>query len=440
MNPEDSQNNEEKEEAPKEESQPPEEPAQIDDSYQDTDSMLANELSFLMNEFQVEMVEESISRVRIYITASVELNFIIGIDFTLYPKKPLLTVQEELKQILDPEDLSSMKDWKEGSSHIVDIVRQLEGELVSASKKKLQARLIIGEFKANEVDNNQITVDIVTFGLREYRLDVFLDTLPKPPRLELSDELKLIIPDLNQLNSIKTWDFSIMSINDILREVQWEVDKKARIKFEIDLLYSLQRVEYKEMERKIEIDMKGQMKTADITFKFEVQLPEDYPQSKPTIKLLSEVQDDKVAQQMEEAMKMLDSWSSFTYLVDLFDKISKSILKASIASCIICHKMECPICSKPMVKVESEAAALAEGAAPPAEGTPAPAEGATPAPAEGAPAVGSTAPASSGDTCVTECPHCNKSYHQHCWEQNIQAIKKCAFCMREPGAPVVNED
>jgi len=420
MNPEDSQNNEEKEEAPKEESQPPEEPAQIDDSYQDTDSMLANELTFLMNEFQVEMVEGSISRVRIYITASVELNFIIGIDFTLYPKKPLLTVQEELKQVLDPETLSSIKDWKEdGSSHIVDIVRQLEGELVSASKKKLQARLIIGEFKANEVNNDQITVDIVTFGLREYRLDVFLDTLPKPPRLELSDELKIIIPDINQLNSVKTWDFSIMSINDILREVQWEVDKKARIKFEIDLLYSLQKVEYKELERKIEIEMKGQMKTADITFKFEVQLPEDYPQSKPIIKLLSEVQDDKVAQQMEEAMKMLDSWTSFTYLVDLFDKISKSILKASIASCIICHKMECPVCSKPMVQVESDAE-------PPA---PAPAEGAAPTqpPAEGA------------GVCVAECPHCNKSYHQHCWEQNIQAIKKCAFCMRDPGAPVINE-
>ena len=430
MNPEDSQNNEEKEEAPKEESQPPQAPAEIDDSYQDTDSMLANELTYLMNEFQVEMVEGSISRVRIYITASVELNFIIGIDFTLYPKKPLLTVQEELKQVLDPETLSSIKDWKEdGSSHVVDIVRQLESELVSTSKKKLQARLIIGEFKANEVSTNQITVDIVTFGLREYRLDVFLDTLPKPPRLELSDELKIIISDVNQLNSIQTWDFTVMSINDILREIQWEVDKKARIQFEIDLLYSLQRVEYKEMERKIEIDMKGQMKTADVTFKFEVQLPEDYPQSKPMIKLLSEVQDDKVAQQMEEAMKMLDAWTSFTYLVDVFDKISKSILKASIASCIICHKMECPSCKKPMVKVESEAPAQAEAPAPAAEGAAPPAEGASAA-----------APAPGEAVCVTECPHCNKPYHQHCWEQNIQAIKKCAFCMREPSAPVINEE
>ncbi|MHA1799391.1 MAG: hypothetical protein ACTSVY_13170 [Candidatus Helarchaeota archaeon] len=425
MNPENPQNNEKDESQDKPETpveptpQPAEDSAQIDTSYQDTDSLLANELTFLMNEFQVEMVEGVISRVRIYISVSVELNFIIGIDYSLYPKKPLLTIQDELKQILDPETLDSMKNWKEnGSSHVVDIVRELEAKLVSASKKKLQARLIIGEFKANQVDENHVSVDIVTFGLREFRLDVYMDTLPNPPKIELSNELKAIIPDVNQLNSIKTWDFSVMSINDILREIQWEVDKKARIQFELDLLYSLERVEYKELERKIFIDMKGQMKTADVTFKFEVILPEDYPQTKPTIKLLSEVTDDKVAKQMESAMKILDTWSSFTYLVDVFDAISKSILKASIATCIICHKMECPTCGKPLVKVEADSPqGTLDAASPP----PTPQPESTGGQQEG------------DDVCMTECPHCKKPYHQHCWDQNIQAIKKCAFCMREPG-------
>ena len=86
--------------------------------------------------------------------------------------------------------------------------------------------------------------------------------------------------------------------------------------------------------------------------------------------------------------------------------------------------MECPICKKPMVKVEAEAAP--ETQAPQAEGQPAPEQ----PPAQ--PAV--ETPAVEGDdVCMTECPHCKKPYHQHCWEQNIQAIKKCAFCMREPG-------
>ncbi|NHI91441.1 MAG: hypothetical protein EAX96_02990 [Candidatus Lokiarchaeota archaeon] len=440
MNPENPENNEEKEEGKDTQEIPaetPEQPVseadQPDSSYEDTDTLLANELTYLMNEFQVDIVDEVISRVRIYISVSVELNFIIGIDYTLYPKKPLLTVQEELKQILDPETLDSVKNWKEdGSSHVVDIVRELESNLVSSNKKKLQARLIVGEFKANEVDENQITVDIVTFGLREYRLEVFLDSLPNPPRMELSNELKAIIPDVNQLNAVKTWDFSVMSINDILREIQWEVDKKARIQFELDLLYSLDRVEYKELERKIEIDMRGQMKTADVTFKFEVQLPEDYPQSKPIIKLLSEVSDDQVAKQMESAMKILDSWSSFTYLVDVFDTISKSILKASIATCIICHKMECPVCKKPMVKVEAEPAQAPQES--PAETQPAPDQ----PPAE--PEAPTAETASGEEVCITECPHCNKPYHQHCWEQNIQAIKKCAFCMREPGVVTPEPD
>ena len=68
---------------------------------------------------------------------------------------------------------------------------------------------------------------------------------------------------------------------------------------------------------------------------------------------------------------------------------------------------QCPTCSKPMVQVEGSAASSEEVA---------PAEPAVP----------------SENVCHTSCPHCDKPYHAHCWEQNIQAIKKCAFCMREP--------
>jgi len=372
---------------------------------EDRDALLAEELTLLMNEFQVEMVEGAISRVRIYLTVSLEMNFVIGIDFSAFPEKPLLTVQDELKSIANPDDLASMKNWTPGQTHVIDVVRELEWKLSSAEKLKMQARLIMGEFKAKQLDEHHLAVDLLTFGLREYRVDVNLDALPAAPTLEFSPELQAIMKIRPEdLNSIKSWDMSIMSTNDILREIQWEVDKVARLQFERDLLYGLERVEYLEDQRKLLVDMRGKMKTADTVFKFEVELPEDYPTSKPVIKLLNEITDDEIAKKLEQGMKVLENWSSFTYLVDIFDAISKEIMKASIISCIICHQTKCPACSKPMIVIESQISAAAED------------------------------PANdhSSETCYTECPHCQKPYHAHCWEQNIKAIGKCAYCMREP--------
>ncbi|MFX1450570.1 MAG: ubiquitin-conjugating enzyme E2 [Promethearchaeota archaeon] len=372
----------------------------------DRDATLAEEMTLLMNEFQTEIVEGIISRIRVYLAISEQLNFIVGIDFSNFPVKPLLTVQDELKAIINPDDLDSMKNWKQGM-HIVEIFRELEQKLVAIDKTKQQVRLISGEFKSEEVGAKQVNVDLLTFGLREYRIEIDLEPLPKVPNMKFSDELQNTVKKSYQgLEAVKNWDFTIMSVNDILREIQWEIDKVARLIFEVDLLWGLDKVDYKPDQKKIFIEMKGKMKTADQIFKFEVDLPEDYPSSKPTIKIVSEVADDQVAKQMEEAMKILDEWSTFTYLVDIFETISKAILKASIISCIICHKMECPTCGKPMVKVE-ETAPAAESVTP------------TEMPTE-------------GDTCHTTCPHCDKPYHEHCWTQNIQAIKKCAFCMREP--------
>ncbi|MHA1300600.1 MAG: hypothetical protein ACTSO9_14380, partial [Candidatus Helarchaeota archaeon] len=290
------------EKPPQKPQQPPKEPEPPPEGSQaeippDRDAKLAEEMTMLMNEFQTEIVEGVISRVRVYLTISEQLNFIIGIDYSNYPAKPLLTVQEQLKSIINPDDLETLKNWKEGM-HVVEIFRELEQKLYSINKSRQQIRLISGEFKTQEVEPNHIAVDLLTFGLREYRIDIFIEDLPNVPRMEFSPELKEIVKKpYEELNSVKTWDFSIMSVNDILREIQWEIDKVARLIFEVDLLWGLDKVDYKPEERKIYIEMKGKMKTADQIFKFEVELPEDYPSTKPIIKIVSEVSDDQVAKQ-----------------------------------------------------------------------------------------------------------------------------------------------
>ena len=85
-----------------------------------------------------------------------------------------------------------------------------------------------------------------------------------------------------------------------------------------------------------------------------------------------------------------DEWTPFSYLIDLFNLISKKIFEVSVVSCVICHKIDCPTCS---VKI-----------------------------------------ATSGDVkpCYTACPYCERTYHNHCWEQTIKSFGKCGFCLKTP--------
>jgi hypothetical protein len=80
-----------------EEEKEPEKPQPLVDV--DRDALLAEELNLLMNEFQTEIVEEVISRLRVYLAISAELNFIVGIDYSNYPEKPLLTVQDHPQKL-----------------------------------------------------------------------------------------------------------------------------------------------------------------------------------------------------------------------------------------------------------------------------------------------------------------------------------------------------
>ena len=83
-----------------------------------------------------------------------------------------------------------------------------------------------------------------------------------------------------------------------------------------------------------------------------------------------------------------NEWSPYSYLVDLFNLISKKIFELSVVACVICHKIESPSCS---VKI-----------------------------------------AGSVDSCLNECPHCERAYHKHCWEQAIRSFGKCGFCLKLP--------
>lgn len=366
---------------------------------EDRDALLALEAQNLMNEYQTEIVDGSISRMRIYLSITIDKHFVLGVDFTNYPlTPPLITMQQEVKSIVGAtEELDTLKNWDQNHPHhVTEIVREIEGKLYEANKYWEQERIISGEFDTTKIAGapNKFRIRIMTYGLREFPFTIVLRDPPNPPEFEFPPEVQQFVGPLNQIPLYKDWDPSTNPIIELLREINWRIDKQSRIGFEMELLEnSLKNVTYDTGTRKITAEVKGALKTSDIVFKFEVQIPEDYPASRPSIQLLTQIDDDKLAQQMQEAVgNMLELWSPFNFLIDLFNSISKSIFKASVMVCIVCHSLECPTCKLPIHAADEEAT----------------------------------------DSCNAQCPHCQKPYHAHCWQKNIESIGKCAYCLRPP--------
>jgi len=363
----------------------------------DSDVILATQAQQIMNEFQVELVDGIISRLKIYIDASVTEHYIVGIDFSAYPnEKPLITVQESVKNILgDPNEvLNTLKNWDSSNPPpVLNVVRELETILYEISTYKAQAEQIAHEFKIDPAGDsrNHYLITFITYGWKEYKLDIYLSSQFNPPQFKFSTELQEIIGPSDYFDKIKNW-MPEYQINDILRDIQWKIDQHERMNFEVDLLYGgLQNIQYDAEQRKIHADLKGVMNTSDMVFSFDVEIPNDYPMSKPIFSLKTEIQDDKIAETLSSATEAtLAVWDPFHYLIDVFNSISKSIFSASVLSCIICHKIECPTCGK------------------------------------------SLSPQDGSEACFYKCPYCGKPYHLHCWEQNIRAINKCAYCLRTP--------
>ncbi|MHA1232296.1 MAG: hypothetical protein ACTSRP_14905 [Candidatus Helarchaeota archaeon] len=374
-----------------------EEPSSTPSYSYDLDAILATQAQQIMNEFQVELVDGIISRLKIYLDVSLTDHYIVGIDFSAYPnEKPLLTVQESVKKLIgDPNEvLNTLKNWDSSNPpSVLDVIRELETILYEISMYKSQADQISHEFKIEPAGDsrNHYIVTLITYGWREYKIDLYLSSQFNPPKFQFSPELQQIVGPPESFEKIKNWQPEYQ-INDILRDIQWKIDQHERMKFEVDLLYGgLQNVKYDPAQRKIFADLKGVMETEDKIFSFAVEIPEDYPMSKPIFSLMTEIQDDKLAEALSSATEgILAMWDPFHYLIDVFNSISKSIFSASVLSCIICHKIECPTCGQSLSQLEGP------------------------------------------NACYYKCPYCGKPYHKHCWEQNIRAINKCAFCLRTP--------
>ncbi|MFX1488954.1 MAG: hypothetical protein ACFFBI_07395, partial [Promethearchaeota archaeon] len=354
------------------------------------------ELGLIQQEYAYDQMGQNPANINVYITVTLAKTFLIHLNIATFPEQPIIQFPEEVEKLLgNPlKVLTTLNNWdSQKPIHIVDILHELEKKLSFFKEIESQIKKIAGEYQSEKISENLTTlrVNLLTYGFKEYSIDINLETYPAPPIVELPLELQQIIRiPITNLNSFKNWVEDESESVEIVREISWLVDKNSRINFEIDLLKDhYNNIVYDPLATTLKVEMKGKMKTEDITFEFQIILPDEYPMKIPEIKVLNEFEleaHEKIKNDLHTSFDdFFNEWTPFSYLIDLFNLISKKIFEVSVVSCVICHKLECPICSK---KIAGD------------------------------------------DNCHAECPHCNRPYHQHCWEQTIKSFGKCGFCLR----------
>ncbi|MHA1728830.1 MAG: hypothetical protein ACTSWY_08870 [Promethearchaeota archaeon] len=368
---------------------------------QSTDIIIATETALIQQEYAMDFIGTSAGKVEVYLTITIEQTFIIKINFSEYPKLPKIEMQKGLTDLLGnvKESLDILKKWKENDPpHVVEIIRELESKLWFLSEIELESKKISGEYKTENIDGiiSKLKVTLLTYGFKEYTLIIDISKHPAPPKIKYSPELeKLINISAENISGYKNWKGKESHPVEILEEISWLVDKNSRINFELDLLKGgMKEVSYDLPSNTISAKLAGQLKTKDITFDFKVKLMEDHPMSSPHIELLSELEgmEDLREKLTKNINDFVSKWHNFSYLIDLFNQISKAIFEVSVISCVICHQIDCPnkTCGKP-ISAENEA-----------------------------------------DQCQVMCPSCERLYHKHCWDQTIISFGKCGFCLKLP--------
>ena len=368
----------------------------FDDNSEHISVEISTELGLVQQEYAYDQRGPKPADLNIYITITLAKTFIIAIDFTEYPKRPVLNYPDEVKNIQgDPyKSLETLKKWNPKKPlHIVDILHEVEKKLFFIKDIEIQSKKISGEYQSEKVADSLtiLNVHLMTYGFKEYSMKIDLESYPGPPNINLSPDLKQIVNlPITDLNSYKNWVEKESEPVETVREISWLVDKNSRINFEIDLLKDhYKNIKYDHTTSTLNVEMKGKMKTEDLTFDFQIDLPIDYPMKMPEVKVVNEFEleaHEKIKNDLHASLDdFFNEWSPFSYLIDLFNLISKKIFEVSVVSCVICHKIECPSCTKKIAGDES---------------------------------------------CHAECPHCNRAYHAHCWDQTIKSFGKCGFCLR----------
>ncbi len=104
----------------------------------DKEEWITQEANLLMNEYQVDIINNEIAHLRIYLTISVHETWVIEVNFS-DPKVPLFKIPADLPQLIgNPyETIKSLREWRgKPEEHLINIIREIEQTLLNLELTK----------------------------------------------------------------------------------------------------------------------------------------------------------------------------------------------------------------------------------------------------------------------------------------------------------------
>ncbi|MFX0138096.1 MAG: hypothetical protein ACFFDN_30920, partial [Candidatus Hodarchaeota archaeon] len=237
--------------------------------------------------------------------------------------------------------------------------------------------------------STKLKIHIYSLDAEQFDLEVDLKDFPQLPKIIPSPKLEKFI-FLDSLKSIKAWNPSSSHVVYILKEISGILDRKLRINLELKLLKQsdIDSV-FDSVNNIIHISL-SESKTNPKKYKFDIQIPNNYPSSPPTINLVT-YQDQQLAERFQNAINdFIIEWFPAANLAEFFQNLREGMTESSKFVCSVCRKLVCPYCSKN---------------------------------------VSGTIPGVQGEfECQIRCTHCKRLFHKCCWKEYVKHSQKCPIC------------
>ncbi|MHA1713817.1 MAG: hypothetical protein ACTSW4_07265 [Candidatus Ranarchaeia archaeon] len=282
-----------------------------------------SEVMLVKQEFpKVEIIGADIAKIRVPVTSQgSEYDVLVVLDE--FPKDIFVDYPRGLRSLIGPPNyLTTVTSWAPGSSHAVDVLREIKS-MANRSRAALGVTYEGGpedisalsrSFQVEQVSPSETRIYIYTPRTRFF---TSLNTATSPPQVTIPSNIKRVLPIAGILE--QRYNAGEITIGDLVGRLEYAANVQDRIITEIQKLRNnFVNVTYQPETRQISLIVPVE----PIRLQFQITLPDKFPIVRPVITLQTRLKnrqlEDAILKRMNFAMS---SWTRFNSILDILTEI-----------------------------------------------------------------------------------------------------------------------